>query len=619
MKNKSFYYFIIVFLLLFTTGSVIFCQHTGLSPLKTPSDRQVEQIIQELKVDSNKKFTLKTSEGYPDVDIFSNHGWAYASWETARLKGKIRDGSVLVHLDSHYDNQGMQGVVARPAAVEEARPIEYGLVNFIAPAAAYGLIDEIYFVLNPKYLQAVEFNPRTEKRFIARFKDNRGMEAVQWVATDRESKPTPEEAIHEILQGKTGNYSKEEIKIIEIRGPVTLHFDMFVDQLPDFSGETRPIILDIDEDYFFLVASIKQNMIDANTFKQGYYVQEKDNPYYDRKAKQSVDNDIIYAVNQLTKKHLKPGIITIAVSPWYVFEPSIHQISQRLIAYFEEASLIKYLKKDDDAIITNVFKKIPVGIPRIVEARKAFQNGSYDQALRLADLAIKENRGEALRQRSRALIRSPLVDQNITESCCRWSTDIPSPVFTLGQKELNAVAEAHFIKAKIYSAEGKLEESIKQFMTIMTEYENAFIIISEYEKRGWTVRSNQSKEDLSFYGETSSYHTNQWVQAKMAALENSLNVYAAYLMNNERYQPARFYTGTANMFTKKEIKTFLKKISKNGRQDFAIKMQGFSGGKTDSNKRQSEKAKMLIFAMALEDFISLETKRYQKGENLFQE
>jgi hypothetical protein len=316
---------------------------------------------------------------------------------------------------------------------------------------------------------------------------------------------------------------------------------------------------------------------------------------------------------------LRPGIITVAVSPWYVFEPAIQQISQRLIAYFEEASLIKYLRKDDGTVITDTFKNVPVGTPRIVEARKAFQNGFYDHALRLADLVIEENRGEALRQRSRALIQSPLVDRNLAESCCRWSTDIPSPVFTLGQKELNAVAEAHFIKAKTYFAEGRLEASIKQFMTIMTEYENAFIIISEYEKKGWAVRGNQSKEDLSLYEETSSYHVDQWVQAKMAALEDSLNVYAAYLLHNERYRPARFYAGVANMFTKKEIKTFLKKISKNGRQELAIKMQDLAGGKTGLSKQQSEKAKMSVFAMALENFISLEAKRYQKGGNLFQE
>ncbi|MGG4555225.1 hypothetical protein [Paenibacillus humicus] len=41
----------------------------------------------------------------PDKQIFlmRDHNWAFAAWEIARLEGKIGEKSLVVHVDSHFD------------------------------------------------------------------------------------------------------------------------------------------------------------------------------------------------------------------------------------------------------------------------------------------------------------------------------------------------------------------------------------------------------------------------------------------------------------------------------------------------------------------------------------
>src|SRR5262245_33241954 len=99
---------------------------------------QTSQWMSALRKNASVKIRLLTGDHSPNVEIMVHHGWAYGTWEVARLEGKIHDHAVLIHLDSHDDNVDLQPVMERPATVEEARPIEYNIERFIAPAIYYG-------------------------------------------------------------------------------------------------------------------------------------------------------------------------------------------------------------------------------------------------------------------------------------------------------------------------------------------------------------------------------------------------------------------------------------------------------------------------------------------------
>ncbi|MFA6384998.1 MAG: UPF0489 family protein, partial [Candidatus Omnitrophota bacterium] len=130
------------------------------------------------------------------ADFMNEHGYAYNFWEIARIGGRISDGAILIHVDSHDDLRVPETMFSRPQTIADTLSVHYGIEEFIAPAVSLGLVSEIWMVM-PGFTKVSDSLRET------------------------------------VFNG------------VQVR-------HVYPDELPDFSSETRDIILDIDEDYFFL-------------------------------------------------------------------------------------------------------------------------------------------------------------------------------------------------------------------------------------------------------------------------------------------------------------------------------------------------------------------------------
>ena len=142
---------------------------------------------------------LLTATG-PPVDVMLHHGGAYSARERARLEGRIRDGAVLLLLDSHADLMDQVGLVPRPATVDQADRIEYDIASHIVPSLADGLIVEVIHVGNRRFDREGRLPghlPGVRQVWVARVRDRTGVEAAVLIDGDR---PAPGTALARVQQ-----------------------------------------------------------------------------------------------------------------------------------------------------------------------------------------------------------------------------------------------------------------------------------------------------------------------------------------------------------------------------------------------------------------------------------
>jgi hypothetical protein len=210
------------------------------------------------------------------VHVMENHGHAYKWWEVARLQGRIKEGSVLIHVDAHEDMKA-KGSQEQPGTIESALSIIYGEEEFIFPAIRNGLIGEVYLVA-PKFVDV----SGGEKKVLV-----------------------------ENGQGKVVNIHK-----------------IYRDGLPDFQNETRPVVLDIDMDYFveheradnfghFMLTEIDGKAKALNSMSQGYRDNESGNIFTKEEFVAKLTQFVQTFVQDLKNKHIKPQAVTIATSERY--------------------------------------------------------------------------------------------------------------------------------------------------------------------------------------------------------------------------------------------------------------------------------------------------------------
>jgi hypothetical protein len=134
----------------------------------------------------------------PHVQVVADHGLAFNIWALSGVRG-----AVLIHLDAHADL-----AVPAPAGWEACADSDlWGLRfeegSFIYPAVHYGMVDEIYYV----------------------------------IPSHSEDKPSEKEM--------AVNGRRLKVHILRLA------------DLPDFRREQRPLLVDIDEDYFVEQGNMK--------------------------------------------------------------------------------------------------------------------------------------------------------------------------------------------------------------------------------------------------------------------------------------------------------------------------------------------------------------------------
>jgi len=93
-----------------------------------------------------------------EIYIVTNHNWAFAAWEMAKLTGKLKPNATLVHVDAHLDN------VSDGAAVEGIKEIKtkddikrvtesdyMKIENFIWAGMASDTVQHVFYVSHQKY------------------------------------------------------------------------------------------------------------------------------------------------------------------------------------------------------------------------------------------------------------------------------------------------------------------------------------------------------------------------------------------------------------------------------------------------------------------------------------
>ncbi|MDD5020005.1 MAG: UPF0489 family protein, partial [Candidatus Omnitrophica bacterium] len=184
----------------------------------------------------------------PHVQVVADHGLAFNIWALSGIKG-----AVLIHLDAHAD------LAVPPAGWEGCADADlWGLRfeegSFIYPAVFYGMIDEVYYVIPPH----------------------------------SEDRP----AEKEIIAGERRVY---------------IHIRRLAD-MPDFRQEQRPVLVDIDEDYFVEQGNMKSVLY--RKVVSGAPRQE---------IESALRYDITGALARLfSDSGVAPSLVTIAESPGWV-------------------------------------------------------------------------------------------------------------------------------------------------------------------------------------------------------------------------------------------------------------------------------------------------------------
>jgi hypothetical protein len=425
-------------------------------------------------------FTVATDAEGPRVDVLKHHGEAYSSWEIARIEGRVRDGAVLVHLDAHADMADMVGLVPRPRTPREALAVRYDIASFIVPAAAVGLVREVWLV-QPDYQEKWPEHFGTREYAVGVFADAHGVRAAALVPSDAEDveRATLERARFDYECARMGG----DLEFVSVAGRLTVH-DVHLEELPDFRGEGRSVILDVDEDYFLCLSGATEEEWE-----------ELQGPVS--------DDDLGTAVRRtfdvLRARGLRSGAVTVALSPVYTPRRWMQRITELVVENLERAGLARFERDPDGRALVSAVMRPQTEPEELLAARAALEGGRLEEALRLADSVLHLCGPEAGRQeeagRGLSLFangRSELTQQ-------------PSPVAFLEQRELNACAGARLVTSRAFRLMGETGAAAEEARLVLVEYGAAYLPLSACggvvptpggESEGWWKASSVAREHL---------------------------------------------------------------------------------------------------------------------------
>lgn len=89
---------------------------------------------------------------FPKVKVYisRDHNWAFAAWEIGRLRGDIKPGATIIHIDGHVDYIDPEIEIEEILTEEDARAIgrSLGIAEFIIPAQKTGTIENVLMISN---------------------------------------------------------------------------------------------------------------------------------------------------------------------------------------------------------------------------------------------------------------------------------------------------------------------------------------------------------------------------------------------------------------------------------------------------------------------------------------
>jgi hypothetical protein len=423
----------------------------------------------------------------PPIDLMLHHGGSYSARERARLEGRLHDGAVLLFLDSHADLMDQVGLAPRPRTGAEADRIEYDIASHVVPSLADGLVGEIVHLGNRRldrlgWLPA--HVPGVRQAWVVRVRDRAGVDAAVLLAGDRPAPATVLARMQPLLARRGRQIddvlvrtqplferrprSIEGLQVLHIADtPVTIR-TTFPDELPQLGGQTRSVVLDIDEDFFVLGPRA-----DSTTGAEPG----------------DVTRDIDWTIDRLAARGIRPGSVSIALSPGYTPEDQMVPVTAALLAALERAGVSKYARSSAGDIAVELHARTGDTLPEIREARAMAASAPDDEtamdgALALCARVIARYEDVAIAQQQRGRARSAFARTGNPE----WPWQ-PSPI-VVAQRELNAVGEAYAIRSDLLARRGRYREALADRTALEERYSDAYLPVSVRQRSegyGWIV------------------------------------------------------------------------------------------------------------------------------------
>jgi hypothetical protein len=450
-------------------------RHTASRPFGLAAnayEATARQINELLYAQPKRHVRVATRAGAP-VDLMLHHGGAYSVRERARLEGRIRDGAVLVLLDSHADLMDQVGLVPRPVTVEDADWIEYDIASHIVPSLADGLISEVVHVGNRRldgHGRLPGHLPTVRQLWVVRLRDATGVETAVLLEGER---PTRHDAlararpllqrraksVHDFLTRTQPIVPRSRpsaaVELVDVRPTPVIVRTTFLDDLPHLVADRRSIVLDIDED-FFVLGPWEAAGGDA--------------------ARADIARDVQDAMQRLVQGGVRPDVVSIAVSPGYTPEDAMVPVTAALLAELEIAGFARFASPPATPAL-EIHERLGDTLPEMRAARAAVAAAQEDEAkipeaLRLCDIVIDRHRMTAAVQQRSGRATSAFAQTGNPE----WPWQ-PAPV-VIAQRELNAVGEAHASRATLLIRLGRYREALDDLFTLDRDYADAFRPVS---------------------------------------------------------------------------------------------------------------------------------------------
>lgn len=415
-----------------------------------------------------RQLRMITTAGAP-VDLMLHHGGAYRVRERARLEGRVRDGAVLVLLDSHADLTDQVGLAPRPSTVDEADRIEYDIASHVVPSLADGLVSEVIHVANRRLDRQGRLPahlPGTRLAWVAIFRDPKGVEAAVLLDGARPDRHDALARARPLLE-RRGRFVEGLVFTGTGRAAVTVR-TIFLEDLPDFAGDKRPTILDIDADYFVLGPT-------------GTVLTDRE--------RAEIGRDAATVLARLWERGARPTVISVALSPGYTPEDRMAHVLAELLTSLEQVGFARFERRSDGTLAVESHSQPAATLPELRAARAAVLGAGQDpkriaDALAACQAVIDLHRATARAQQRQGWGNSPFV--NTGNPGWWWQ---PSPV-VIARRELNAVAEAHALRAQLFVAQGRSTDALSERSALRRDYSDAYlpVVIREYRPGyGWLV------------------------------------------------------------------------------------------------------------------------------------
>lgn len=279
-------------------------------------------------LDKTQQLALHTPQAADGTRIafFADHNEAYLAIHRAIKEGALAPNAVYLHFDTHND----AGINVSATVTSGVPPLptdglekfsEYvahlGIATFITALLYERVADEMYWVA-PSWIGTAS---PIGQCFWGQVKDKHLTAHVGSTNIDFSTVPFRESETTYIYLTKDNATAEEAMKKSPARA-VQIH-STTLEGLPDFQHESRPVIVDIDQDYL-------------------------DNTGFDTHCGVTVAHDqaklkerIRQLIAGLREKHIQPSMITISGSPDYTYTSNTDDAAVLLLGGFLQSGLLE--------------------------------------------------------------------------------------------------------------------------------------------------------------------------------------------------------------------------------------------------------------------------------------